>query len=190
MGDLMDYNKIIYILAAVFIVLLIAGFAVFGTGFAKKDSAIKVISENALNDGDYFSVQLSDADGNPLANQLVNITIIDSNGGENRQQVTTDSSGNGMLQLNGLSPNEYTFKVDYGGNNDYKGCNTTIKINILEKVVQTQSTTSDDDNYFNGYSRSDFSKGQQAAIDDARAHGYASPADYYKATGKSAGQGY
>ena len=50
----MDYNKIIYILVVVFIVLLIAGFAVFSTGFAKKDSAINVTSTNTLNDGDYF----------------------------------------------------------------------------------------------------------------------------------------
>ena len=40
----MDYNKIIYILVVVFIVLLITGFAFFSTGFAKKDTAIKVIS--------------------------------------------------------------------------------------------------------------------------------------------------
>lgn len=61
----MDYNKIIYLLAVVFIVLLIACFAVFNNGFAKQDSAIKVISENSFYNGDYFSVELSDANGNP-----------------------------------------------------------------------------------------------------------------------------
>lgn len=135
----MDYNKIIYILVVVFIVLLIAGFAVFSTGFAKKDSAINVTSTNTLNDGDYFSIQLSDAKGSPLANQVVNITIIDVNGSENHQQVTTDESGKGMLQLNGLTPNEYTFSITYGGNGDYKGCNSTIKVTIA--AVQPVSSS-------------------------------------------------
>ena len=107
----MDYNKIIYILVVVFIVLLIAGFAFFSTGFAKKDTAIKVISENALNDGDYFSIQLSDENSNLLANQVVNITIIDANGAENHHQVTTDESGRGMLQLNGLTAGNYNMIV-------------------------------------------------------------------------------
>ena len=73
--------------------------------------------------------------------------------------------------------------------NNYLANSTSRKLIIIEKVAQTQTTSSNNDNYFNGYSRSDFSEGQQAAIDDARAHGYASPAEYYKATGKSAGQG-
>ena len=139
MGDLMDYNKIIYLLVVVFIVLLIAGFAFFNTSFAKKDTVVNVTSENTLNDGDYFSILLSDAKGNPLANQAVNITITDAGGGENHQQVTTDESGNGMLQLNGLTSGQYTFSVAYGGNNDYNGCNVTIKITIA--AAQPTSTS-------------------------------------------------
>ena len=131
----MDYNKIIYLLAAVFIVLLIAGFVVFGTGFAKQDTAIKVLSENSLNDGDYFSIQLSDANGNPLANQVVSITIIDSNGGENHQQVTTDGSGKGMLQLNDLTAGSYNVVVVYGGDKDYSASNITQGLEI-KKVEQ------------------------------------------------------
>ena len=99
----MDYNKIIYLLAVVFIILLIACFAVSNSIFAKQDTVINVISESSLYDGDYFSISLTDVDGNPLANQVVNITIVDATGGENHQQVTTDESGNGMLQLNGLT---------------------------------------------------------------------------------------
>lgn len=137
----MDYNKIIYLLAVVFVVLLIA-FFVFSTGaFAKYDTVFNVTSSNTLKDGDYFSVLLSDVNGNPLANQTVNITIIDANGAENHQQVTTDKSGNGMLQLNGLTPGEYTFNVTYEGNDDYKGCGASIMITILQ--TQPTSTSSD-----------------------------------------------
>ena len=131
----MNYNKIIYILAVVFIILLIACYVVSNSTFAKQDTVIKVISENTLYDGDYFSIQLSDENGNPLANQVVNITIIDANGAENHQQVTTDGSGNGMLQLNGLTPGNYNIVVVYGGNSDYSNSNITQSLEI-KKVEQ------------------------------------------------------
>ena len=131
----MDYNKIIYLLAVVFIILLIACFAVSNSIFAKQDTVINVISESSLSDGDYFSISLTDVDGNPLANQVVNITIVDATGGENHQQVTTDESGNGMLQLNGLTAGNYNMVVVYGGNRDYSGSNTTQALEI-KKVEQ------------------------------------------------------
>ena len=132
----MDNNNVIYLLLTIVIILLIACFAVFSTSFAKQDTAIKVTSNNTLYDGDYFSISLADANGTPLTNQVVNITIIDANGAENHQQVTTDGSGNGKLQLNGLTPNNYTFNVTYGGNDSYNGCNATQKITIAKKVVE------------------------------------------------------
>lgn len=137
MGEVMDYNKIIYLLAVVFVVLLITCFAVFTMTFAKKDAVINVTSENALYDGDYFSISLTDVNGNPLANQVVDITIIDANGGENHQQVTTDESGNGMLQLNGLTAGNYNVIVVYGGNEDYSPANMTqgLEIKKVEEIA-------------------------------------------------------
>ena len=143
----MDYNKLTYLLICVVIVLLIACFVVSSTTFAKQDAAIKITSNDTLHDGDYFSVSLAGVNGTPLANQVININIIDANGAENHQQITTDESGNGMLQLNGLIPGEYTFNVTYGGNDSYNGCNVTKKITMEKKVVeepvnQQQSTQS------------------------------------------------
>ena len=139
----MDKNKIIYLLAGIIVVLLVACFAVSTMTFTKHDTSINVISNNTLSDGDNFVITLTDVNGTPLANQLVNITIVDAKGEENHQQVTTDASGNGMLQLNGLNPGEYTFNVNYGGNNNYNGCNVAIKITVQEKVVEAQLTSSE-----------------------------------------------
>lgn len=145
----------IYLLIGVLIVLFIVCFVAFSTTFVKQDTVIKITSNDTLHDGDYFSVSLTDVNGTPLANQVVNINIIDANGGENHQQVTTDGSGNGMLQLNGLTPGEYTFNVTYGGNNSYNACNVTKKI-ILEKIVEepvnqqqsSQSSSSSNELYY------------------------------------------
>ena len=68
--------------------------------------------------------------------QVVNITVIDANGGQNHQQVTTDGSGNGMLQLNGLTAGKYNVMVVYGGNDDYSASNTTQSLEIKEVEVQ------------------------------------------------------
>lgn len=137
----------IYLLIGVVIVLFIVCFAVSSTTSAKQDAVVTITSNDTLHDGDYFSISLTDVNGTPLANQFVNISIIDADGTENHQQVTTDGSGNGMLQLNGLTPGAYTFNVTYGGNDSYNGCNVTKKVTMEKKVVeepvnQQQSTQS------------------------------------------------
>ena len=128
---------------------------------------------------------------------MVNITIKNSKGKVVVDDVVkTDSKGKAKLDLK-LKKGKYKVNVSYGGNENYTGNSTIQKLTIKEKKVveaepaSSKSVTSNDDsNYYNGYSRSSFSEGQQAAIDDARAHGYDSPAAYHEATGKTAGQAY
>lgn len=185
----MNHNNIIITLTIILVVLIVVGIFVFSPFMSKTGTVVAITSSNELNWANEFSILLSDINGNPIANQTINITFDNGNGVLSERTLTTDSAGIGVLVLNELSSGQYTVNVYYGGNNNYLANSTSQKLTIAEKVVQTQ-TTSSDNNYFNGHPRSDFSKGQQAAIDDARAHGYATPADYYKATGKSAGQGY
>jgi len=66
-------------------------------------SQITLNSNDAIYDGDYISIALSDDGGNPLANQVVYITIVDAKGTKNPQKVKTDGMGNGMLQLNEMA---------------------------------------------------------------------------------------
>ena len=78
----MENNKIIITLLIIIIALLV----VFGVMYinpttnAKINTKITVTSNNTLHDGDSFSIALTDVNGTPLANQTVNITIIDANG--------------------------------------------------------------------------------------------------------------
>ena len=66
-------------------------------------SQITLNSNDTLHDGEYISISLTDAKGNPLANQVVYITIVDAKGTKNPQKVKTDGTGNGMLQLNEMA---------------------------------------------------------------------------------------
>ena len=109
----MNYNKIIIALVIVLVVIVAAGVLFLNPGHAKVDSKVIVTSNSTLNDGDNFTIKLADLNNTPIANQTVNVTIIDANGGENPQVITTDANGDGSLQLNGLAVGNYTINVTY-----------------------------------------------------------------------------
>lgn len=119
--------------------MLAAGFLFLNPSHAKVDSRVIVTSNSTLHDGDTFAVKLTDLNNTPIANQAVNVTIIDANGGKNPQIINTDANGYGSLQLNGLTPGEYTFNITYGGNENYTDCNFTQKITIEKPVTSSNS---------------------------------------------------
>ena len=131
----MNDKTLIALLLIIIGLLVVLGVVLINPFDAKTDTALSITSNDTLNDGDYFSISLTDFNGTPLTNQTVNVTIVDANGGENHQQVTTDNNGNGRLQLNGLTPGNYTFNVTYGGDEKYSSCNITQKIEIRQIVT-------------------------------------------------------
>lgn len=149
----MDNNKLIIALVVILIIMIAAGIFLLNPGHAKVDSRVIVTSNSTLHDGDNFTIRLTDLNNTPIANQRVNITIIDANGGKNPQAVTTDANGDGKLQLNGLTLGNYTVNVTYGGNDNYTVCNTTQRLQMTEKVTPQASTTSTSSskNYDDGY---------------------------------------
>lgn len=139
----MKDNKIIIALLLIIIALLVAfGVMIINPANAKIDTKLTVTSNTTLHDGDSFSFVLTDLNGTPIANETVNITIIDANGGKNPQQVTTDEMGNGILQLKGLTLGVYTFNISYGGNDNYSSCNLTQNLEIKEVVKETTKSVS------------------------------------------------
>ena len=193
-------NKNIIIILLVIIVILAAaiGFMVLKPMHAKEPTKIKVTSNKTLYEGKNLTVKLTDLNKTPICDEIVNITVTDSKGKVVFDNVVkTDSKGNAKVDLD-LKKGKYDVTVSFGGNKNYTASNATQNLTIKEKNVEAKSvsqsnqaqSSSNDDNYYNGYSRSSFSEGEQAAIDDARAHGYNSPAEYYQATGKQAGQEY
>ena len=139
----MDYNKIIIALVIVLITLLVVGILFFNPLMAKEDVNLTITSNNSLYDGDNIVIFLSSVNGTPITNEVVNITIIDVNGGKNSQVVTTDENGNGILQLNGLTPGNYNVNVSYGGNSQYKSNSSIQNLEMKEsKTVETGSQTS------------------------------------------------
>jgi hypothetical protein len=138
----MDLNKVIIALVIVLVALAVAGFVMFNPLSAKQDSQVIVTCGPELNEGDAFSIKLTDLNGTPISNQNVNVTILGSDGGLIQQNVVTDANGDASFQLNGSVIGNCVVGVNYGGNENYTACNTTQNIQIKEKVVQEQTQAS------------------------------------------------
>lgn len=152
----MEYNKLTIALSIILIVMVVAGFFILNPSIAKTDSCVTITSNSTLYDGDQVSIHLTDLNNTPISNQTVNITIVDANGVENRQVVITDGNGDGNLQLNGLATGNYNINVCYGGNDKFNPSNTTQKLEIKEKVVESNSisyssSSSGDDSSYGSY---------------------------------------
>ena len=193
-------NKNLIIVVLVIIVILAAaiGITVLHPFDTKEPSKVKITSNKTLVEGSALTFKLTDLNKPPISDEIVNITVTDSKGKVVFDNVVkTDSKGKAKVDLD-LKKGKYNVTVSFGGNNNYTSSNDTQKLTVKEKNVESEpasqsnqaQSSSNDDNYYNGYSRSSFSEGEQAAIDEARANGYNSPAEYYQATGKQAGQEY
>ena len=103
-GEDMESKTIISVLLVIIALLLVGGIMiVLPQSNELIQSQITLNSNDTLHDGEYISISLTDAKGNPLANQVVYITIVDEKGTKNLQKVKTDGTGNGMLQLNEMA---------------------------------------------------------------------------------------
>ena len=193
-------NKNLIIVVLVIIVILAAaiGITVLHPFDTKEPSKVKITSNKTLVEGSALTFKLTDLNKTPISDEIVNITVTDSKGKVVFDNVVkTDSKGKAKVDLD-LKKGKYNVTVSCGDNNKYTSSNDTQKLTVKEKNVESEpasqsnqaQSSSNDDNYYNGYSRSSFSEGEQAAIDEARANGYNSPAEYYQATGKQTGQEY
>ena len=143
----MDYNKIIIALVIILIAVIVAGVFALNPFMSKTKTVLAITSGNELNDGGQISITLTDVNGTPIADQIVNITLIDANGGENTQRVVTDAMGNGVLTLSGLTNGQYTVNVIYSGNDKYLNSSTSQPLTIKDKETQTQDSISSIDKY-------------------------------------------
>ena len=141
----MENKNIIIILVVIIIVLAAAiGFMVLKPMHAKEPTKIKVTSNKTLYEGEDVSVKLTDFNKTPLSKQNVNITIKDSKGKVvANKTIKTNDKGNAKMDLK-LNKGKYDVTVNYAGNENYTGNNTTQKLTIKEKVVQEKVSQSND----------------------------------------------
>ena len=136
----MNKNIIIAILAI--ILIAVVGY-VFISGQATTDgklnTQINFVSESELQNGDQVVIELKDAKGTPLPNQIVNLTM-KVNGAEEKYAVYTNAEGKAFLILNGEQPGDIEITAAYGGNDQLNPCTATQKITIKEGTSDQPAT--------------------------------------------------
>lgn len=125
------------LIIAVIIILILAVVGVFALtqGSVKADTQINFLSQNTLKNGDQVQFVLTDAQGNPIANQEVTISY-ESNGEIQNFTITTDSEGKGGLLLSDQPTGEHKISVSFNGNDKYNSC-------VGEMVFTIEEGTSD-----------------------------------------------
>ena len=136
----MKYDRIIISLLIVIVIMMVIGLFIFNPFVSKSDCKIQMVSSDALNVGDQFSVFLSDVNGTPIANAEVNITFISSNGAVTTRNVITDSSGNANVGIDDLPIGGYNVTCSVLKNDKYNENSITNHISINEMQKTTAST--------------------------------------------------
>lgn len=92
-------SKIIIIALIAVIAVLLVGIFASMPNLAKQDTKLTFNKNSTFTQGDSLKVRLSDGDGNAIANQTVNITIINKDKSKDYHSVETNSKGVGTLKL-------------------------------------------------------------------------------------------
>lgn len=121
----MERNKLILLCVCVVVVVFVA----CSSFFVLNSSVGTSLSTSGLsvNQGDNFTITLSDDQGNNLSNKTINMTL--SNGNQSKDyNFTTDSNGVVSLPVN-LPAGNYTVNCTFMGDDDYG--NSSISQNLL-----------------------------------------------------------
>lgn len=89
----MENKRLIIILLGIVAILLISLVSIMIVTTMNNPSEITITSQNTLTDGSKLTLTLNDKNKTPIANQEIDISIIDASGQKNQQKITTDKNG-------------------------------------------------------------------------------------------------
>jgi len=122
-------NRNIIIALIIIFLIILAGIIAFSQFGTKSDSQISFLSNASLKNGQTVEFQLTDTQGNAIANQNLTISF-GTNGTYEQYSVITDDSGKGALLLNNEDPGNYEITVNFAGNEQYNECKAGQNITI------------------------------------------------------------
>lgn len=178
----MEKNNIIILLLVIVIIALLVGIAAVMLNVSKEDSVLAFKSESILTEGDSINVCLSDAKGNPIANQTVNITITDKDNSNSHYSVVTNEKGVAVLKLD-KGAGEYVVAISYDGNDRYAPSNATQKLTVKQKeTIEAESSTTSESSspqtYKSGLTDEEVEAYIQRDLDERAKNGVDTPYDY------------
>lgn len=124
----MDNRKIILILCVIIAIIAIC----FAAMFLSKEKTIIEVSNETIFSGDSLTVNLTDSNGNPIADQNVSIMLKDQDDGTRTNiNGTTDSDGKVKLTL--VKVGDYDVEVKFDGNGKYESSSAEAIFKVNEK---------------------------------------------------------
>ena len=147
----MDNQKTIIILLCIIIAILVVGVVVFSPLMAKEDSAL-TINDKKITVGDSLAVKLTDKNGNPIANQTVNIKLTDKEGITIDEDVVTNSKGNAKFKMD--EKGKYSVECSFKGSDKYSASDLNDNISVKKvktNVISQEKTTSESMYDSNGF---------------------------------------
>ena len=137
-------DKKVTILSIIVIILIIMILILcFGSNFSsilKQETDLTVISNSTLNNGDNFTVQLTDGNGKAISNKTIYISLTDANGNVNNLNVTTNEKGVANFDIN-VNAGNYSAKCVFLGDGNYDSSNVTQNISIENVGVSLDSSS-------------------------------------------------
>jgi len=100
--------------------------------FLSKEKTIIEVSNETIFSGDSLTVNLTDSNGNPIADQNVSIRLKDQDDGTRTNiNGTTDSDGKVKLTL--VKVGDYDVEVKFDGNGKYESSSAEAIFKVNEK---------------------------------------------------------
>lgn len=114
---------------------------------AKENSNLK-ITDKKINVGDSLVVVLADSQGNPIADETINIKLTDKDGITIDEKITTNSKGKAKFKME--ETGKYSMECKFDGNDKYKS--TSIIDNITVKKATTHVVNEEKTNNYDSVS--------------------------------------
>jgi hypothetical protein len=132
----MENNRIIIILLCIIIAILVVGVLMFSPFMAKEDSNI-AIADKKLNVGDSLTIVLTDAHGNPISNETVNIRLTEKNGIMIDKNIKTDSKGKAKFKME--EKGKYFVECSFDGSGQFASSSTAGNITVKKATTKVIS---------------------------------------------------
>ena len=157
-----------YLIVAIIVVLAILAVLIAVTpDNGKEDTAIRFLTNSTLHDGDTVKLQLTDSQGNGIADEKISISLINDSATEN-YSVTTDSNGTANFTLKDLNEGSYRINVTYNGSDKYSSSSAMQSLVIGANSSSAQESADYADQDSSGY----YSYGEDAGTYGQNYNGY------------------
>ena len=137
----MEFNKLILLCVCVVAIVVISCACIWALSSGVETNL--VASATTINQGENFTVTLSDNEGNKLTNKNVSLTINNSNNQSKEYNLTTDNNGMVSLPIN-LPSGNYSILSKFNGVDGYKSSTLSQDLIVTSLISQgTKSSNSD-----------------------------------------------